>query len=135
MRKLIGRIIEWAGYLAVVATYVLFYLTRKKMGVQRDFIFRNKKWMDGLFTGMTKYIFIAIVLLGLFYLGMNYLRNRKKLALWQKLGVMLSIGSGIMFEMLLVFSGKVGFVGLPMLLVSIFMVFLGRVIGLSGKSA
>jgi len=133
MRKLIGRIIECVGYLAVVATYVLFYLTRKKMGVQRDFIFRNKKWMDGLFTGTAKYIFVAMVLLGLAYLGMRYLRDRKRLTQWQNIGVMLTVAVGVLFEMLLVFSSKVGFVGLPMLLVSIFVVFSGRVIGLSGK--
>lgn len=128
MKKTIGRIIEVLGYIAVITTYVLYYLTKKKMGVQRDFVFRNKKWMDVLFTDWAKYIFVALVLLGIIYLVALIVKSISSLNMIQKMDRIVSVFIGILFLTLLMAPSIYRFTGLPMLLVSIVVVFFGRLI-------
>ena len=131
MKKIVGRIIELVGCLALLATYVLFYLSKKKMGVQRDFIFRNKKWMDLFFTEFAKYVFIAVVVLGIIYLGICLIKGRKQLSLWQFCHSILLIALASSFILLLANSVVIGFTGLPMLLVSLLIIIVGGIIGTS----
>lgn len=134
MKKILGRIVEVLGYMAVIATYVLYYLTKKKMGVQRDFIFRNEKWMDVLFTGFGKYIFIALVLLGIIYLLRVITKNFGRLTMINRIDQIVSISIGLLFLALLMVPNLYKFTGLPMLLVSIAIVFLGRLINTQSYS-
>lgn len=127
MKKILGRIIEYIGYLLVVATYVLFYLTKKKMGVQRDFIFRNKKWMDTIFTGASRYIMLIVVAVALLLLILKLTRDKRSMKNLHVVDLIFSLLLGCSFVLFLN-THLVSFVGLPMLLVSIFVIFTGRVI-------
>jgi hypothetical protein len=126
MKKIIIGIIKYIGYLALVVTFILFYLSQKKMGLKRDFIFRNDKWMKVFFSGASKYAFIVVVILCICYLVIKYNYNREKYTLWEKIRIIFNLCIGFVFELLLIFSDKVVFSGLPMLLVSILIIFLAK---------
>lgn len=133
MKKFLGRIIEGIGYLALFATYILFYLSKKKMGVQRDFIFRNKKWMDLFFTGFPKYLFIAGVALGIIYLSIYIIKRRRQYSVRQFCHSLVIVFVGISFLLLILASSVIKFAGVPMLLVSLLFIIAGGIISVSWR--
>lgn len=91
--------------------------------------------MDVIFEGVSKYSLMGLLVLGIIYMGIYITKCRKRLSLWQKCQVGMSIAMGVIIELLLMNKAWISFIGFPMLLVSMMVIFFGRVVRIYGKES